>query len=87
MNKKAISPLSALEQLDLNTFSRISFPVSNALQKLPIEKTLHQYSSSSCKNQEKANNSPSYRCAAINKRKINKYEPDIHAFTHQVQFK
>ena len=39
------------------------------LKKKPVES---HYSSSSRKNQEKVNNSPSYRCAAINKTKLGK---------------
>ena len=37
-----------------------------------LKKTAPQYNSNSlnCKNQEKANNSPSYRCAAINNSSI-----------------
>ena len=61
--------LHFLFRRDQNHYSNLTSKIMKMCEQILKKKTAPQYNSNSlnCKNQEKANNSPSYRCAAINK--------------------
>ena len=60
--------LHFLFRRDQNHYSNLTSEIMKMCEQILKKKTAPQYNSNSlnCKNQEKANNSPSYRCAAIN---------------------
>ena len=63
--------LHFLFRCDQNHYSNLTSNIMKMCEQILKKKTAPQYNSNSlnCKKQEKANNSPSYRCAAIkNKR-------------------
>ena len=59
--------LHFLFRRDQNHYSNLTSKIMKMCEQIIKKKTAPQYNSNSlnCKNQEKANNSPSYRCAAI----------------------
>ena len=62
--------LHFLFRRDQNHYSNLTSKIMKMCEQILKKKTAPQYNSNSLnckKNQEKANNSPSYRCAAINK--------------------
>ena len=63
--------LHFLFRRDQNDYSNLTSKIMKMCEQILKKKTAPQYNSNSLnckKNQEKANNSPSYRCAAIKKR-------------------
>ena len=72
-NIHAAKPLAFLLHFlfrrDQNHYSNLTSKIMKMCEQILKKKTAPQYTSNSlnCKNQEKANNSPSYRCAAIKK--------------------
>ena len=61
--------LHFLFRRDQNHYSNLTSKIMKMCEQILKKKTAPQYNSNSlnCKKQEKANNSPSYRCAAIKK--------------------